>query len=400
LLLCAAFPVSPINTDATKIVLVLMNRKAIRLHRKLRGKIEIMPKIKLTKSNLPLVYTPGVADVSRAIGKNMDRVFDYTTKWNNVAIVTDGSAVLGLGNLGAEAALPVMEGKAMLFRELAGINAFPICLNTHDTGEIINAVKMISPSFGGINLEDIAAPKCFDIEQELRNTGIPIMHDDQHGTSIVTLAALINSLSLVNKDIADSRISILGAGAAGIGVAHLLLKAGARHVVVSDTHGIIYRGRKENMNPYKREISRLTNKDRVKGDFKKSLEGSDVFIGVSGVRNIFKEKDINIMSERPIVFALSNPEPEITTALAKKAGAYIVGTGRSDLPNQINNALAFPGVFRGALDSRAKRITDEMKLAAAHAIAHSVRPETKKILPGVLDKGYVKKVAAAVARSA
>lgn len=366
----------------------------IKLSKKLGGKIEIKSKQKLTRQNLPVLYTPGVAEVSKAIAKNKKLVFEYTIKKNTVAVISDGSAVLGLGNIGPEAALPVLEGKALLFKELAGVDAFPIVLGTQDTEEIIKIIKAIAPTFGGINLEDISAPRCFEIEERLKKElDIPVMHDDQHGTAIVVLAGLINALKVVKKNIAKIKIVISGAGAAGTGIAKLLLKYGAQNIILSDSSGVIYAGRKNGMNVAKKEIAKISNPKKEKGSLKNALKSADVFIGVS-VPNILTAKDIKTMNKKAIVFAMSNPIPEIMPEEAKKGGAVIIATGRSDYPNQINNVLVFPGIFRGALDNRVKIITDEHKLKAAKAMASLVKkPNRGKIIIGALDRRSVRAVA-------
>ncbi|MDH4330345.1 MAG: NADP-dependent malic enzyme [Candidatus Moranbacteria bacterium] len=367
---------------------------AIELSKKIGGKIEVNSKKKLTKENLSILYTPGVADVSRAVAKNKKLAFEYTIRKNTVAVVSDGSAVLGLGNIGPEGALPVMEGKSLLMKELAGVDAFPIVLNTQDTQEIINIVKNISPTFGGINLEDISAPRCFEIEEVLKKElDIPVFHDDQHGTAIVVLAGLINALKVVGKKVGEIKVVISGVGAAGTAVSKLLLKYGIKNVIMVDTKGVVYYGRKEGMNESKEELAKITNLEKIKGNLKDALVGADVFIGVSAPE-ILKAKDISTMNKDAIVFAMSNPIPEIMPEEAKKGGARIVATGRSDYPNQINNVLVFPGIFRGALDKRVKRITDEHKLKAAVALANLVKnPKCGKIIPSPLNKDAVKVVA-------
>jgi len=379
-----------------------LDKQAIKLHKKLRGKIEIQSKIAVNQKNLSLLYTPGVAAVSRLIFKNKKLAFDYTSKWNSVAIVTDGSRVLGLGNIGPEASLPVMEGKSLLFKVFGGVNAYPLPVATQRVNEIVSLVKWIEPNFGGVNLEDIEAPRCFEVEERLeKELNIPVFHDDQHGTAIVTLAALINALKLVKKDFVDIKIVIAGAGAAGLGIVRLLRYYNLKDIIVVDSYGAIYKGRKSNMNRYKEEIAKYTNKEDVEGDLQSALINADVFIGVSGVAGLLKPKDIRLMNKKPIVFPLTNPNPEIMPADAKKGGAYVIGTGRSDFPNQINNSLVFPGIFRGALDVRAKKINDKMKLAAAYAIAKMVKkPTTKNILPHTIDKRVVKVVASAVKNAA
>jgi malate dehydrogenase (oxaloacetate-decarboxylating) len=361
----------------------------------LGSKIEIKSKFKLTKRNLPVIYTPGVAELSREIAKNKKRVYDITWKRNSVAIVSDGSAVLGLGNLGPEAALPVMEGKAVLFKEMGGVDAVPIVLDTQDTEEIIKIAKAIAPGFGGINLEDISAPRCFEIEKRLiQELDIPVFHDDQHGTAIAVLAGLINALKVTRKDIKKIKIIISGAGAAGIAITKLLLEYGAKDIITFDSRSPICRICAYNKNDAKDEIAKKTNLKNFKGNLPEALIGADVFIGVSAP-NLLKSGDVARMNKNAIVFAMSNPEPEISYKEAKKGGAAIVATGRSDFPNQINNALVFPGLFRGALDTRTRLITDKLKIKAALAIANLVKsPKNDRIVPEVLDK----KVVAAVAK--
>lgn len=367
----------------------------------LGNKIEIKSRYKITKQSLPLIYTPGVADLSKAIAKNKKRVYDLTWKKNSVAIVSDGSAVLGLGNLGPEAALPVMEGKAVLFRELGGVSAVPIVLATQDTREIIQTVKAIAPGFGGINLEDISAPRCFEIEKKLiEELDIPVFHDDQHGTAIAVLAGLVNALKVVRKNKKSIKIIISGAGAAGIAIAKLLLVWGAKNIIIFDSLGPICLHCNYNKNNIKDELAKITNKDNFKGNLKEGLAGADVFVGVSAP-NLLVAQDIKKMKERAIVFAMSNPIPEISYQEAKRGGAAVVATGRSDFPNQINNALVFPGIFRGALDSRVRRITDKIKIKAALAIADLVKnPRSDRIIPEVLDKKVAKAVAGVFLSSA
>ena len=368
---------------------------AIELSKKLGGKIEMKSKMKLTKENLAVLYTPGVAKVSLAVAKNKKLAFDYTMRKNTVAVVSDGSAVLGLGNLGAIGALPVMEGKALLFKELAGVDAIPIVLDTQNTEEIISVVKAIAPTFGGINLEDISAPRCFEIEERLKKElDIPVMHDDQHGTAIVVLAGLINAFKVVKKDFKKSKIVVSGAGAAGTAITKLLIRYGARNIVVVDSTGIIYKERSGGLNDSKMEIAEITNPKNLQGTLQDALDGADVFIGVSAP-NLITHCDISMMNKNAIVFAMSNPIPEIMPEEAKKGGAVIIATGRSDYPNQINNVLAFPGIFRGALDSRVKTITEKHKVAAAIALANLVKkPSYGKIIPDALDSRAVKVVAA------
>lgn len=375
------------------------NKKALEFHKRLRGKIEVKTKSKLTAANLKLAYTPGVAAPCLEIAKDKSKVFDYTWKGNTILIVTDGSAVLGLGNIGAEASLPVMEGKSLLFKEFGGVDCIPICLATQDPKKIIEIVEALAPAYGGVNLEDISAPRCFEIEEELkRRLDIPVFHDDQHGTAIVVLAGLINAAKVVRKPLMKLRIVINGAGSAGVAIAKLLRKYGVGEIIVCDTVGSIYAERKENMNPTKDELAKITNASGVKGDLTEALKQADVFIGVS-VKDALKPEMVKAMNPKAIIFALANPNPEILPDAAKRAGAAVIATGRSDFPNQINNVLAFPGVFRAALDSRAK-ITEKMKLAAALAIAGCVKkPTTNCIIPKALDKSVAKKVAAAVKRA-
>lgn len=358
------------------------------------GKIEIKSKIRLTKKNLASLYTPGVAQVSRAIAKDKRLAKIYTIKKNMVAVVSDGSSVLGLGNIGPEAALPVMEGKALLFKELAGVDAIPIVLATQDSEEIISTIKNIAPAFGGINLEDISAPRCFEIEERLKKElDVPVMHDDQHGTAIVVLAGLINALKVVRKDIKKIRIVISGAGAAGVAIAKLLILYGAKHVIMVDSKGIIFKEREGGLNPSKMEIAKITNPGNLSGTISCALRKADVFIGVSAPKLLGK-KDIASMEKDAIVFAMANPEPEIMPDIAKKGGAKIVATGRSDFPNQLNNVLVFPGIFKGALRYGVKKITDKHKLAAARAIAGLIKnPKNDKIIPEALDKRVVEAVA-------
>ncbi len=372
-------------------------KESLKLHEKLKGKIETKSKYKiLSKEDLSLVYTPGVAFPSMEIFRDKEKIYDYTMKGNSVAVVSDGSAVLGLGNIGPEAALPVMEGKAALFKELADIDAFPICLKEQNTEKTIETIKNISVVFGGINLEDFKAPECFEIEKSLQDLGIPVMHDDQHGTAIVVLAAMINSLKVVNKG-KDIKIVINGTGAAGIGIAKMFLDYGLKNIVMCDTKGIVYEGRSD-LNESKEEISKLTNREKKKGSLVDAIRNSDVFVGVSK-GNLLKSENVSNMSKDSIVFAMANPIPEIMPDDARKGGAKIVATGRSDFPNQINNILAFPGVFRGALDVKAKMITKEMKVAAAEALAKMVMPSEGKILPSPLDKEVPRKIAEAVKKA-
>ena len=370
---------------------------AMELHRELNGKIEIAPKMHVkNRDDLSLVYTPGVAAVSSHLAIHKDETRDYTMTKNMVAVVSDGSAVLGLGNIGPEGALPVMEGKAVLFKEFAGIDAFPIVLATQDTEEIIRVVKAIAPTFGGINLEDISAPRCFEIERRLRaELDIPVMHDDQHGTAVVVLAGLINAFKVTGRKLETSKVVIVGAGAAGNAITKLLLLAGLADVIVLDSKGIVSPDRTD-LDPYKQELARATNKDRVTGDLVAAIVGADAVVGVSGPGSI-RPEHVKLMSQDPIVFALANPVPEISPEDAKAAGAAVVATGRSDLPNQTNNALGFPGIFRGALDHRVKTITEDMKLAAAKALAGVIaEPTTDSILPTVFDPTVVPTIAAVI----
>jgi malate dehydrogenase (oxaloacetate-decarboxylating) len=375
--------------------------KALRFHESHHGKITLKSKVSIkTKEDMSLAYTPGVAEPCLRIHKNSEDVYRYTGKGNFVAVVSDGSSVLGLGDLGALAAMPVMEGKAMLFKVFAGVDAFPICLDTKDTDEIINIVKNIAPVFGGINLEDIGAPRCFEIETRLKKLlDIPVFHDDQHGAALVMLAALINALKIVGKNFGEINVVISGAGAAGTASAKLLINEGVKEIVVCDSTGIIYEGR-AGLNPAKEELAKLTNKNRISGSLVDAMKGADIFIGLS-VAGIVTEDMVRSMADDAIVFPLANPIPEIMPEKAKHAGARIVGTGRSDCINQINNALGFPGVFRGALDVRAKDINEEMKLAAANALASLVpEPSEELIIPCIFDPEVAPSVASAVAKAA
>ncbi|QQG43174.1 MAG: NADP-dependent malic enzyme [Candidatus Daviesbacteria bacterium] len=372
-------------------------KKALSLHAKFPGKIgtQILTPVK-NRTGLSLVYTPGVAEVSQAIAKNRKLVNKYTLKGRTVAIVSDGSAVLGLGNVGPAAALPVMEGKALLFKAFANLDAYPICLDTQEPAEIIQIVKALTPSFGAVNLEDIAAPKCFAIEEALQDIGIPVMHDDQHGTAVVVLAALINSAKVVGKKMGNLKVVVNGAGAAGNAIANLVRNQ-VSEVIVLDSTGIIYQGR-PGLDPYKEKLAQVTNREFRTGDLKIALQGADVFIGVSR-GNLLKRADVKLMNERAIVLAMANPNPEILPEEALKGGAAVVATGRSDFPNQVNNALAFPGIFKGVLQSGKVKITTEMKMAAAHAIAKLVeKPTPGSIIPSIFDKKVVPAVAKAVAR--
>jgi malate dehydrogenase (oxaloacetate-decarboxylating) len=371
-------------------------KKSLALHKKHRGKLAVMSKAPLKNmKDLALVYTPGVGAVSSLIAVHKEKAREYTMKGNSIAVISDGSAVLGLGNLGPEAALPVMEGKCLLFKQFAGIDAFPLVLDTQDPEEIIRTVKLIAPGFGGINLEDISAPRCFMIEERLkRELSIPVMHDDQHGTAVVILAGLLNALKVVNKKIGDVKIVLSGAGAAGTAIAHILILAGVTHLRVVDREGVIYSER-PNITPEKHELASLSQNANESRTLEEVLNGADVFIGVSAP-NLVTEEMVRSMNG-PIVFALANPTPEIMPDIAKKGGARVIATGRSDFPNQLNNALVFPGVFRGALDYNLSEITDEMKIRAAKAIAKLIpKPTATRIVPDIFDKRLVKVVSRAM----
>ncbi len=380
------------------------NEAALKLHEENKGKLEVRSKIKVdTKDLLSMAYTPGVAAVCMAIAEDKSLAYKYTMKGNTVAIVTDGSAVLGLGNIGGSAAIPVMEGKAILMKELADVDGFPICFEKDHT-DMIEDIENIAPVFGAINIEDIAAPKCFEIEEKLQNIGIPVMHDDQHATAIVTIAALRNALKIKNTTMKDTRIVINGAGAAGIATAKLLMYMNSAHggvgdIILLDSKGIIYKGR-DNLNKYKVEIAEETNKGNLKGGLTEAMKGTDVFVGLSKANLVSKDM-VRSMNPKPIIFAMANPDPEILPEDALDAGALIMGTGRSDFPNQINNVLAFPGIFRGALDSRAKVINNEMKVAASNALADLIEnPTADYIIPSPLDPKVVPAVSEAVNKAA
>jgi malate dehydrogenase (oxaloacetate-decarboxylating) len=380
-----------------------IQQEALELHRQWKGKIEVISRVSIKdKKDLSLAYTPGVAQPCLAIQKDVNLSYEYTRRWNLVAVVTDGSAVLGLGDIGPEAGMPVMEGKCVLFKLFADVDAFPICIRSKDVDEIVNTIKLISGSFGGINLEDISAPRCFEIERRLKaECDIPVFHDDQHGTAVVTLAALINALKIVGKDMKDISVVVNGAGAAGIAVTRLLMAVGLKNVILCDRMGAIYEGR-EGLNAEKAEMAKHTNPERKKGSLKDVIAGADVFIGLSAAGMLTKEM-VKTMARAPIVFAMANPVPEIMPDEAKEAGARVVGTGRSDFANQINNVLAFPGIFRGALDVRARDINEEMKIAAAYAIASLVSDDElneEYIIPAPFDKRVGEAVAQAVARAA
>lgn len=366
--------------------------KSIQLHKKKRGKFEIKSKVSLkTKHDLSLAYTPGVAAVCTEISKDKRKSYELTNRANQVAIVSDGTAILGLGNLGPEAAMPVMEGKAIIFKEFANIDAIPLCVNSSEVEDIVKFCKMIEPSFAGINLEDIAAPRCFEILARLeKELSIPVFHDDQDGTAIVLLAGVINACRVTGKALKDLSVVINGAGAAGIAIARLLIHAQVKEVRLLDSDGLIYQGRKA-LNPIKQAIAKATNKLKIKGGLSEAMIGTDVFVGVSKA-NLVTDKMVESMNEAPFIFAMANPVPEIMPDVAYKAGASIVGTGRSDMPNQVNNALVFPGLFRGLLDTGLSKVTQEMKMAVAIAVAHSVMPTAKNLMPSVLDKKVVKNI--------
>jgi len=382
-------------------------KESVKLHEKLKGKISISNKMDVaTKDDLSLVYSPGVAQPCLEIQKDPEKAYEMTMKGNSVAVVSDGTAVLGLGNISALASIPVMEGKAMLFKKFAGIDAIPICLDTEDPDEIIRTVKLMSPNFGGVNLEDISAPRCFQIERALQDIGIPVMHDDQHGTAIVVLAGLLNAAKVLGKEMVDLKIVINGAGAAGNAIARLLNCISmdptkcdpVKSIIVCDSKGIISKER-DNLNDSKKEILSFTNRSNISGSLQDALKGADVFIGVS-VGNLIDSNDVNTMADDAIIFALANPTPEIMPDEARKGGAAIIATGRSDFDNQVNNVLAFPGIFKGALQARAPRISATMKLAAAHAIADCVEnPSKEMIIPSPLDMSVAGKVAEEVAKA-
>lgn len=384
-----------------------LGSESVRVHRKVGGKLGTYSKVPVkTSHDLSIAYTPGVAQVSLAVHQNPSEAFELTLKKNSLAVISDGSKVLGLGNLGALGAIPVMEGKCVLFKELGGIDAFPICLDTQDEKEIIQTIRNIAPVFGAINLEDFTAPKCFRIEAALQDLGIPVFHDDQHGTAIVVYAGLLNASKVVKKPFSELRVCINGAGAAGNAIAKMLLGKNVpngfprvKEVILCDTHGAIYSGRK-GLDAEKSHLSSYTNPRNVKGTLQDAIRGADVFIGVS-VAGALSPEYISTMSPSPIIFAMANPTPEIMPDAAKKAGAAVVATGRSDFPNQANNALAFPGIFRGAIDARATRITDGMKMAAAQALASMVKsPSREKILPSLSDRKVAKVIASAVKQQA
>ncbi|RAK21256.1 malate dehydrogenase (oxaloacetate-decarboxylating) [Anoxybacillus vitaminiphilus] len=381
-----------------------LREEALKIHKNHQGKLEVKAKFPITDAReLSLAYSPGVAEPCREIYGDREKVYDYTMKGNTVAVVSNGTAVLGLGNIGADAALPVMEGKAVLFKSFAGVDAFPVCLNTTDAEQIVQTVKLLEPTFGGINLEDIGAPDCFIIEERLkRELEIPVFHDDQHGTAIVTVAGLLNALKIVGKSITEIKIVVNGAGAAGTAIVKLLYHYGVRNLIMCDSKGAIFAGRPYGMNEMKEEVANITNPEKMEGPLEEMMKGADVFIGVSVAGALTKEM-IRTMNKNPIIFAMANPTPEIMPEDAIDAGAKVVGTGRSDYQNQVNNVLAFPGIFRGALDVRATQINEEMKIAAVEAIASLIKEEELSpnyVIPAPFDPRVAPAVAAAVAKAA
>jgi malate dehydrogenase (oxaloacetate-decarboxylating) len=379
------------------------NKLALEMHKKYQGKISVESKVEVaSKDDLSTAYTPGVAEPCREIHKNKEAVYDYTAKGNMVAVVSDGTAVLGLGDIGPEAAMPVMEGKAVLFKKFGNVDAFPICLDTKDVDEIVRTIQLMAPTFGGVNLEDIAAPRCFEIERKLKEVlDIPVFHDDQHGTAIVVVAGVINALKLSGKSLSDVEVVVNGAGSAGIAIAKLILSVGVKNLVLCDINGALH-AELEGMNPAQVDMTKVTNKNNETGSLADVLSGKDVFIGVSAP-NIVSADMISKMNEKAVVFAMANPVPEIMPDEAKKGGAFIVGTGRSDFANQVNNVLAFPGIFRGALDVRASDINEAMKLAAAYAIAETLTDDelaVDNIIPKAFDPRVGQNVASAVAKAA
>lgn len=381
-----------------------LNEEALKLHEENKGKIEVISKTEIKDMHdLAVVYTPGVAEPCRKIHQNISDVYKYTTKGNMVAVVTDGTAVLGLGDIGPEAALPVMEGKAVLFKYFAGVDAFPICLATKDPDKIVEAVTLLAPSFGGINLEDISAPRCFEIEDRLKKIlDIPVFHDDQHGTAIVVLSGLINALKVVGKDLDKIKVVVNGAGASAIAVLKFIMSAGVKNAILCDSKGTIYEDRKENMNSVKEEMAKITNKDKIKGTLADAIIGADVFLGLS-VAGALKPEMIKTMASDSVIFAMANPTPEIMPDEAKAAGGRIIATGRSDFPNQVNNCLGFPAIFKGALKVRASQINEEMKLAAAHALASLISDDElddDTVIADVFDPRVVERESEAVAKAA
>lgn len=374
------------------------NQKSLKLHEELKGKIEVISRVKVGDAeSLATAYTPGVAAPTLEISKNPENSYVYTRRGNLVAVVSDGSAILGLGNLGGLSAMPVMEGKCVLFKEFGGVDAFPICLDTQNSDEIVNIVKNLSISFGGINLEDISSPRCFEIERRLNDElDIPVFHDDQHGTAIIVLAGLINALKIVKKDIKDVKIVVNGPGAAGTAITWLLRDFGAKNITLSDEYGILYPSR-DKMEWHKKELAETFNKEDIRGNLSDAVKGADVFIGVSK-GNLLTTDMVKSMNKDAIIFAMANPTPEILSDVAKQAGAKVVGTGRSDFPNQVNNVLAFPGIFRGALDAKARKITKNMKIAAAKAIA-GVISDDELNADNILPKPFDKRVKVAVSKA-
>lgn len=380
-----------------------IKEEALKVHSEWKGKIEVISRAPVKdKNDLSLAYTPGVAEPCLAIQKDVNLTYEYTRRWNLVAVITDGTAVLGLGDIGPEAGMPVMEGKCVLFKTFGDVDAFPLCIRSKNVDEIVNTIKMIAGSFGGVNLEDISAPRCFEIERRLKaECDIPIFHDDQHGTAVVALAAMINALKLVKKDIKDIEVVVNGSGAAGIAVTKLLMSMGLKRVILCDTKGAIYEGR-DNLNAEKAEMAKISNLEKKKGLLKDVIVGADVFLGLSAPGILTKDM-VKTMAKDAVIFAMANPTPEIMPNEAREAGAKVVGTGRSDFANQINNVLAFPGIFRGALDVRASDINDEMKIAAAHAIASLISDKELNedyVIPAPFDQRVGKAVAEAVAKAA
>ncbi|OYD08408.1 NAD(P)-dependent malic enzyme [Paludifilum halophilum] len=381
-----------------------LREESLKLHRDQQGKLTVTSKVAVNNAkDLSLAYSPGVAEPCKEIHTDQNQVYDYTMKGNLVAVVSDGTAVLGLGNIGPHAAMPVMEGKAVLFKSFAGVDAFPLCVDSSEIDKIVETVKLLSPTFGGVNLEDIAAPKCFLIEERLKKEiDIPVFHDDQHGTAIVTLAGLINALKVVNKNMNEIKVVANGAGAAGIAIIKLLLSLGVKDVIMCDSKGTIYESRREGMNKVKEDIAKVTNREGIQGTLAEAMQGADVFIGVSVAGAVTPEM-VRSMNRDPIIFAMANPVPEIMPADAYEAGAMVVGTGRSDFPNQVNNVLAFPGIFRGALDVHARGINESMKIAAAYAIADLIEEEEltpETVIPAPFNPKVAPQVAAGVARAA